>query len=186
MKVCDLTPSGVVARELARAEVRDLWTIDRAERVERVYRHRDGALVLAPELHDTRGWPPGEPEQYTPLLFDCFDHGGAFWGAFEGRVLAGAAVLERRFIGRPPDRLQLKFLHVGRGHRGCGLGRALFERSVAQARAWGARRLYVSATPSENTVRFYLQRGCRVAREVDPALFALEPEDIHLELEIGS
>jgi hypothetical protein len=48
----------------------------------------------------------------------------------------------------------------------------------------GARRLYISATPSENTVGFYTHLGCVITREVDPALFELEPEDIHLEYAI--
>jgi hypothetical protein len=30
-------------------------------------------------------------------------------------------------------------------------------------------------------VRFYLRRGCRPTDELDARLFALEPEDIHLE-----
>jgi predicted N-acetyltransferase YhbS len=87
-------------------------------------------------------------------------------------------------MGRERDQLQLKFLHVGRRHRQAGLGRALFEKAVARARELGARRLYISSTPSENTVRFYLRRGCRVTDEVDAALFELEPEDIHLEFDI--
>jgi N-acetylglutamate synthase-like GNAT family acetyltransferase len=33
-----------------------------------------------------------------------------------------------------------------------GLGSALFEKAVARARELGARRLYISSTPSENTV----------------------------------
>ena len=57
--------------------------------------------------------------------------------------------------------------------------------AIARARALGARRLYVSATPSENTVGFYLRRGCRLAAEIDEALFALEPEDNHLELDLA-
>ena len=40
--------------------------------------------------------------------------------------------------------------------------------------------MYISATPSEHTINFYLRQGCVVASEVDPELFALEPEDIHL------
>ncbi len=131
-----------------------------------------------------RGWPEGEPEHYEPMLLECFDHGGTFYGAFHEDVLVGASVLEARRIGRALDRLQLPFLHVSQRQRGTGLGRLLFERAAARAHELGARQLYVSATPSENTIRFYLRRGCRVAREVDPALFALEPEDIHLELDL--
>ncbi|RIL01672.1 MAG: GNAT family N-acetyltransferase [Proteobacteria bacterium] len=174
----------VKIRELQRAELRDIWSIDRAEVVDAVY-FRDGdGLVLEPEHHDVTGWPPGEPERAGPILLDCFERGGTFYGAFESGALVGVAVLECRFIGPARDQLQLKFLHVDRRHRGSGLGRTLFERAVARARELGARRLYVSATPSENTVRFYLRRGCRVTDRVDAQLFALEPDDIHLELEI--
>jgi hypothetical protein len=49
-----------------------------------------------------------------------------------------------------------------------------------RAIAGGARELYVSAVPSVPAVGFYLARGFRVAEEVDPGLFAQEPEDIHL------
>jgi predicted N-acetyltransferase YhbS len=176
---------GMEIRELERREIPELWSIDRAEVIDRVY-YRDGdELVLRPEHHDMRGWPPGEPEQYGPILLDCFDRGGTFYGAFDGRTLIGAAVLESRFIGRNADQLQLKFLHVSRGHRQSGLGRTLFEKAVARARELGARRLYISSTSSENTVRFYLHRGCRPTAEVDEALFRLEPEDIHLEFDIA-
>lgn len=170
-------------RELTRAEVAGVWSIDRSEVIERVYRFEAGALVLVPERHDVRGWPTGEPEAYGPILLDCFDRGGTFHGAFDGGALVGAVVLESRFIGCAKDRLQLKFLHVGRAQRGAGLGAALFERAAARARELGARGLYVSATPSENTVGFYLRRGFRPAREVDPDLFALEPDDVHMELD---
>ena len=171
----------MVIRELKREEVPEIWTINRAEVIENVYHHERGALVLKPEHYDMQGWPPGEAEAYGPILLDCFDRGGTFYGAFEDGTLVGVAVLESRFIGRREDQLQLKFLHVSRGCRKKGLGRMLFEKSVAKARALGALLLYVSSVPSENAVDFYLHMGCRVTEEVDPALFELEPGDIHLE-----
>lgn len=175
---------GATIRVLAPAEIDAVWSIDRTERIESIYRVRSGGLVLEPVLHDLRGWPTGEPERDGALLRDCMEHGGSAFGAFDGGTLIGAAVLEGRFIGAAGDRLQLKFLHVSHGHRGTGLGRALFEEARAKAHALGARRLYVSATPSENTIRFYLARGCRLTEERDPDLFALEPEDIHLECDV--
>jgi predicted N-acetyltransferase YhbS len=174
----------VKIRELGRLEIRDVWSIDRAEVIEKIYYHEDGELVLKPEHYDVPGWPPGEPERYNPILLDCFDRDGTFYGAFDGKTLIGVAVLESRFIGRERDQLQLKFLHVSRRHRQAGLGRTLFEETVARARDLGARRLYISSTPSENTVRFYLRLGCRVTDDVDAALFKLEPRDIHLEFDI--
>lgn len=172
-------------RLLERRELDLLWSIDRAELIEHVYRHEEGELVRKAKHYDVKGWPPGEPEHTMPRLVDCFEHGGTFYGAFDGDALVGAAVLERRFIGRARDQLQLVFLHVSRRSRSRGLGRRLFDRAAARARELGARRLYVSASPSENTIRFYLRRGCRVIDEVDPELFALEPEDIHLELQLN-
>ena len=171
-------------QELERHEIRDIWSIDRAEVVDKVYYREGGELVLKPEQHHVKGWPVGDLELYGPILLDCFDRGGTIYGAFDGETLIGATVLESRFIGRERDQLQLKFLHVGRLHRRSGLGCALFDKAVARARGLGARRLYISATPSENTVHFYLRRGCRVKDDVDAALFKLEPEDIHLEFDI--
>jgi GNAT superfamily N-acetyltransferase len=173
-------------RELVREEIDDLWSIDRAEWIDEVYHHEGGRLVLKREHYDVKGWPPGEPERDLPILLDCFEHGGSFYGAFEDETLVGVAVLESRFIGRANDQLQLKFLHVSREYRGAGLGRTLFERAVARAKALGARRLYVSASPSKNTIRFYFARGCEVTDELDSKLFELEPEDIHLEYELPS
>jgi hypothetical protein len=40
--------------------------------------------------------------------------------------------------------------------------------------------MVVSATPSENTVRFYLGRGFEPMREPFAELFELEPEDVHM------
>ena len=171
-------------RELEREEISEVWSIDRAEVVERAYYREGDQLVLKPAYFDIQGWPPGEPEHYGPILLDCFERGGTFYGAFDGERLIGATVLESRFIGREKDQLQVKFLHVSRRYRQAGLGRTLFERVVVRARELGARRLYVSSTPSENTVRFYLRLGFRVTDDVDADLFDLEPEDIHLEFDI--
>lgn len=175
----------ITARELQRDEIRLIWSIDRSEVIDRIYYIRDGKLTLEPEHYDLSGWPPGEDERYTPILEDCFDRGGWFFGYWHGERLCAVVVLENRWIGEPKDMLQLKFLHVDRSERGSGLGRTLFEDARRRALQMGARRLYVSATPSENTVNFYLHRGCRLAARPDAALFALEPEDIHLECQIG-
>jgi ribosomal protein S18 acetylase RimI-like enzyme len=92
--------------------------------------------------------------------------------------------LENEFFGADGRTLQLSFLHVSAETRGNGAGKALFDQARAEARARGAARLYVSATPTERTVRFYLARGCEVLEEPDPRLFGLEPEDIHLACEV--
>jgi hypothetical protein len=48
------------------------------------------------------------------------------------------------------------------------------------ARREGARRVYVSATPSGSAVGFYRSQGFALTRDPVPELLALEPEDIHM------
>ena len=174
----------LIERELRREEVEEIWTIDRSEVIENIYYYRDGKLVLQPEYYQMTGWPPGEAAHYTPILLDCYDRGGWFYGIFDGEQLIGIAVLESKFISAAKDQLQLKFLHVSQAYRGQGLGKRLFELSRDKAREKGAARLYISATPSEHTINFYHSLGCTVTQELDPELYALEPEDIHLECKV--
>ena len=62
-------PLGASIRELGRDQVRDLWSIDRAEIVENVFYHEGGQLVLKPERHECPSWivavarKPAEPYQ---------------------------------------------------------------------------------------------------------------------------
>ncbi len=171
----------LIARALARDEVTRIWGIDRREVIDNIYYFEHGRLVLKPEHYDMQGWPPGESALYTPILMDCFDRGGWFHGLFDEQHLVAVAVLESKFIGTHKDLLQLKMLHVSSAYRGRGLGRELFELSRAEARRRGAKGMYISATPSEHTINFYMRLGCTITPCPDPELFALEPEDIHLE-----
>ncbi|MCA9000487.1 MAG: GNAT family N-acetyltransferase [Planctomycetes bacterium] len=168
-------------RPLQKQEIPLLWTIDRRERIERIGYHTPAGIEFREERYDMGGWPPGEAEKGESMLRECFDRGGWFRGEFNGERLVAAAVLDSRFLPGEGRRLQLSFLHVGHGARGRGLGRKLFELAAAEARARGATHLYISATPSENTIGFYRGMGCCVTARVDPELFALEPLDIHFE-----
>jgi predicted N-acetyltransferase YhbS len=174
----------ITARPLLREEITQVWNIDRSEFIENIYRLQRGQLVLQPHNFEVPGWPPGEAEKYTPILLDCFDRGGWLHGAFDDGRLIAVAVLESRFIGSRRDKLQLVFFHVSRPYRNQGLGARLFRLAKAAARERGAARMYISATRSEHTVNFYMRLGCVVTEEPDPDLLALEPVDIHLELEI--
>ena len=171
----------ISGRKLSRDDIKELWTIDRSEVIDAVYYLENGALVLRAKHHDMRGWPPGEAEKYTPILEACYDQGGWFYGLFDDRQLIGAAVLASHFVGKTGDQLQLKFLHISRTYRNRGWGQQLFDWAKSEAHQRGAKSLYISATPSEHTIGFYLRLGCRVTREPDAELFELEPEDIHLE-----
>lgn len=167
-------------RLLRRDEVALVWGIDRREVIEEIYSLKDGELVLRPEFYDMSGWPEGEAEHYTPILLDCFDRGGWFLGLFDQGRLIGAVVVDSRRFGPAGEWLQLTFLHLSHAYRRRGLGAHLFRLAVARARQVGAGALYVSATPSRNTVDFYMRLGCRLCEQLDETLYRREPDDIHL------
>jgi GNAT superfamily N-acetyltransferase len=167
-------------RRLARDEVELIWSIDRSEVHHHVYELRDGELVRRAAYFEIPGWRPESLEKETPVLLDCFDRGGTFLGVFDAQALVGMGVLESAGVGRDGDQMQLAYLYVSRSHRGRGVGTRLFDAAASVAREARANALYVSATPTENTVDFYLNRGCVLASEPDPRLLAAEPDDIHL------
>jgi predicted N-acetyltransferase YhbS len=172
---------GLTWRRLRREEIGRVFEIDRREVIHRIFELRDGGLVPRAASFDLAGWPPGEPEDSLPWLEASFDRGARFVAVFDGDRIVGVAVVDTVLLGPQRDLVQLSFLHVGRDHRDRGLGTALFEEATRIARELGAHGLYVSATPSEHTVRFYQARGCRITAEPDPELFAREPEDVHFE-----
>ncbi|UCC33379.1 MAG: GNAT family N-acetyltransferase [Candidatus Bathyarchaeota archaeon] len=169
---------------LRREEIEKVRGIDRSEIVKQIYYYKDGKLTLEDEFYDVTGWTPSELERNIRHLYDIHDRDGTLFGAFEGDKLIGISALESRFIGRKRDQLQLYFHHIDKHHRRKGIGRELFSKAMEKARELGARKLYVSATPSRNTVDFYMHMGCRLASELSPELYRLEPEDIHLELKL--
>jgi GNAT superfamily N-acetyltransferase len=155
-------------RRLERDEIQRLWDVDRSEIHENVYRVRDGELVLEPFYFEVPGWHPQEVIDVTPKLAEIFERGGVFLGAFDGETIAGVVV---------QDGERLQYLYVGAPYRGTGLGTRLFESAVAHA---PGDRVVISATPTENTIDFYLRRGCVLDPSPDPAALAAEPEDVHL------
>ncbi len=87
-------------RLLAREEIEEVWTLDRSELIDNIYCFENGRLELKPDHYDINGWPPREAEKYAPLLIECFDRGGWFYGLFDGRSMIGAVILEAKFIGQ--------------------------------------------------------------------------------------
>jgi predicted N-acetyltransferase YhbS len=62
-----------------------------------------------------------------------------------------------------------------------GIGCALTNEVIRLARIEGAPRLYVSATPTRGTVDFYMRQGFVPVATPNERLFALEPDDIHMQ-----
>lgn len=169
-------------RPLARSELSRVAEIDRRERIEVLYEQHGTELVARRGDWSSPAWDPhGDGEHSVRSQVDALEHdvanGGVALGAFVGDQLVGIGVVIPHLR---PGTAQLAFLHVTAPHRATGIGSRLTERLDQIARAAGDRAMVVSATPSENTVRFYLGRGFAPMADPLPELFALEPDDVHL------
>ncbi|HUI25013.1 MAG TPA: GNAT family N-acetyltransferase [Candidatus Kryptonia bacterium] len=156
--------------------------IDRSEYITQQYKSRGGLLELIDvDIRAPRWGEPGEHtvqhyvESWKPLL----EAGGVLLGAFDGDRLVGFAIYQPSVS---EGLANLTVLYVTRTHRRKGIGCELTNEVVRLARAEGAQRLYVSATPTRATVDFYMKQGFEPLATPNERLFALEPDDIHMEL----
>jgi len=170
-------------QRLPNSHVSRIADIDRTEHVSTAYTVRNGELHGEQvDLNVAPWYASGHGHHHVQTLIqDCADilarHSGVLFGALDGELLVGVAILRPRL---QDGMAELSFLHLSRDYRRQGIGTRLLERVFALARELGARRIYVSATPTESAVGFYLNHGFRLAKEPHPELFALEPEDIHM------
>ncbi len=180
-----LSRQAVVLRAFTAADVWRLAELDRSESVAMVYSVRDGEIVPLGHGEEIPQWSGAWLDGVVAFARRHLESGGTGVAAFDGDQLAGVAVLGGEPVGDDAQKLPLAILHVGRGHRRRGVASRLFREMREEAARRGARRLYISATPSEGALRFYLGQGARLADPPDPALLALEPDDVHLVLELN-
>lgn len=174
--------TGILLRHMAPAELERIGEIDRSEHIAGQYIYRGGSLerravdiVATPWSRSGDG--PHSVAAHLAAWRPILERGGTLVGAFEESTLVGVAIYRPHLAENMGD---LAVLHVSRSHRGRGVGALLTEEVVRLARADGARRLYVSATPTVATVDFYRARGFAPTDEPHAELFALEPDDIHM------
>ncbi|MEZ5557997.1 MAG: GNAT family N-acetyltransferase [Pseudomonadales bacterium] len=170
-----------VVRVMKASEIARIAEIDRSERITQMYRQRGSSLLVVDVDIDAPRWgEPGEEtiehriEEWTRLT----RAGGVLIGAFDVDRLIGFAIYVKASAKGPA---QLAVLHVSRPFRRHGIGCALTSEVTRLARSDGSQRLYVSATPTRGTVEFYMSQGFEPVAVPDERLFALEPDDIHME-----
>ena len=167
---------------LTRVELSSVAEIDRTEQIHIVYRQRGTELEERHGHWSSPAWDPhGHGEHSVAaqqhVLEQYVDAGGIALGAFAKGQLVGIGVVVPHLR---PEIAQLAFLHVSAPFRATGIGRRLSDELDLIARDAGDTEIVVSATPSENTVRFYLSRGYELMPQALPELYDLEPEDVHM------
>lgn len=136
------------------------------------------------EEHFTDDWDDKWKVRVVRNLRTCLEQGGAVAGAFREGTLLAFANVESEFFGSAKSYVELSYIHVSREARHQGLGKELFCLCCQEAKKMGAKKLYISAHPAEETQRFYDASGCVPAKEIDPVRYAKEPFDIQLEFDL--
>ena len=175
---------GAIAyRRLVAADLARIGEIDRTERIETLYVQHGTRLEERAGDWSAPGWfTEGEGEHSVAhQRSECeryLAEGGIALGAFaDGRLVAIGIVTPHI----RPGISQLAFLHVSNEYRATGIGGHLTGELERLARESGDTAMVVSATPSLNTVQFYLRRGFEPMPEPLPELYEHEPEDVHMQ-----
>jgi GNAT superfamily N-acetyltransferase len=169
-------------RRLGRTELSHVIEIDRRERIDLLYAQHGTRLVArhgnwSASARDPVGHGEHSVEAQVHALQHYVDDGGIALGVLSGGRLVGTGVVVPHLR---PGIAPLAFLHVSAPLRATGIGSRLSEQLEKIARTVGDNHMVVSATPSENTVRFYLGRGFEPMAQPLAELFELESEDVHM------
>jgi len=171
-------------KRLAKTHLNRLNEIDRTERIRILFTYKEGELEEERVAYKVPPWSDEKVHSLIDLVRPELDKGGVLFGALDGEKLAGVAVLGNRPICGDDGMLQFVLLHVSEGCRRMGVATKLAGKVIKTAKERGAKRLYISATPSDSALGFYFSLGAKLAPKVDKELYELEPEDIHLVLDL--
>jgi GNAT superfamily N-acetyltransferase len=178
---CNVEPS-IEIRDLAGNEFSRVGEIERAERINVIFEQHGTELVARRGTWSAPAWDPDGHGEHSvdaqrQALEYFADKGGIARGAFSNGRFVGIGMLVPHIR---PAIAQLAYLHVSQDFRSTGIGSRLCVDLELIARRAGDTEIVVTATPSENTVCFYLDRGYRPMAQPLPELLELEPEDIHM------
>lgn len=174
----------ITYRSLKDTELAKIKEIDRAENIFETYEYRNGQLILKADHCFVTSFEQDELKKLIERQSQLIAEGGKVIGAFDGNTLVGVASVENKKRGTGSEYCKMDILYVSNSYRGKKIGHSLVQESRKIALNFGAKKLYISATPTKATVDFYIKEGAVIIKETDPELFDLEPLDIHLELNI--
>ena len=170
----------IIYRVLERDEIiNKLDEIDSHEIIEESYYLKDGKLTLEKEYREIRHFDTWQ-ERFEDLTED-YDNGYTLLGAFDGEKLVGLACMRGNLIGKNNDTIDLSTCFTDKNYRKHGIATKLTNILKEKARQLNARKMYVSAAPSKNTVDFYMGIGFRMTNETIKMIYDENPTDIQME-----
>ena len=158
-----------------------LKPFNRYQHVSRRMIYEDGRWVYK-DVNRIRQWDEEDKNEMLAHFSHCLDTGDFVWASFDEKdKLIAFASLSSSFWGSDKQYLQLMQMAVSKEFRRKGLARDLFNLCAGKAKDLGAKKLYISTNPSEQSQLFYKSVGCVDAVEINKKLAELEPYDRQME-----
>lgn len=151
----------------------NLDNFNRQQDITRIYIRKDDKYVLEEHL----GVMDWSIDKKREVAHDLVDSNYISYLALEGNRIVGFMSLVKELVS---ERMILDLIQVDKDFRGKGIGRILWEKAVEEARLNGARELYISACPSEETISFYRAMGADVTDNPITSIAKDEPDDLQL------
>ncbi|MGN0805247.1 MAG: GNAT family N-acetyltransferase [Candidatus Coproplasma sp.] len=145
----------------------------RRQEVKRVYRKKGDEYVLV-DLPYIEDWSLEEKRQVA-LIISNAEH--ITYIALDGVNIVGFIGLKKELYD---EYMVLDYMHVSSEYRGQGIGRTLFNLGKEEAKKSGAKAVYISACPSEETVAFYKSIGSELTDNPIKELAEKEPYDLQM------
>ena len=151
----------------------NLDDFNRQQEITRIYVRKDETYVL----EEQRGVMDWSIDKKKEVAHDLVDGNYISYLAFEEDRIVGFMSLVKKLVS---GRMILDLIQVDKEFRGQGIGRMLWEKAVEEARLNGAKELYISACPSEETIGFYRAMGADVTDDPIISIANDEPYDLQL------
>lgn len=146
---------------------------NRQQKITRIYVKKGDTYVLE-EQPGVMDWSIDKKREVAQ---DLMDSKYISYLAIEEARIIGFMSLVKELVS---ERMILDLIQLDMDFRGQGIGRKLWEKAVEEARLNGARELYISACPSEETICFYKSMGAEVTSNPIIAIANDEPDDIQM------
>lgn len=150
----------------------------RQQKITRIYVRKDGKYVL----EEQPGMMDWSIDKKREVAQDLTDSAYISYLALEEDRIVGFMSLVKELVS---ERMILDLIQVDTDFRGQGIGCQLWEKAVEEARLNGAKELYISACPSEETIHFYKAMGADVTDKPIVAIEKDEPDDLQMVCWVG-
>ena len=145
----------------------------REQKVKRIYVKKDASY----ELEEQPGVMDWSIDKKREVARDLLSDDYISYLALEEDRIVGFVSLVKELAG---ERMILDMMQVDADFRGQGIGRVLWDKAVEEARLNGAKELYISACPSEETIHFYRAMGAEVTDSPIRSIAEEEPYDLQM------